>query len=86
MSNHVLGWLLLLLLLFLFLFVSLCVCVQYDPKDSPMNNVNLPDSLLSRFDLLFIVLDTVDPEIVRGATCSPSPLPVGSQRIRSRGA
>jgi DNA replication licensing factor MCM3 len=38
---------------------------QYDTSMPPMNNVNLPDSLLSRFDLLFIVLDAVDPEVVR---------------------
>jgi DNA replication licensing factor MCM3 len=38
--------------------------VQYDSKLPVMVNVNLPDSLLSRFDLMFIVLDTGDPEIV----------------------
>ena len=32
---------------------------QYNPYETPMNNIGLPDSLLSRFDLLFIVLDKV---------------------------
>eukprot|EP00954_Amorphochlora_amoebiformis_P016617 1304496-Amorphochlora_amoeboformis.AAC.1 len=32
---------------------------QYQRSKSPQDNVNLPDSLISRFDLLFIVLDKV---------------------------
>ena len=35
---------------------------QYDPNRPPMHNIGLPDSLLSRFDLLFIVLDKKEPE------------------------
>lgn len=38
---------------------------QYAPTESPQYNIGLPDSLLSRFDLLFIVLDQSDPEIDR---------------------
>lgn len=38
---------------------------QYNPYHTPMENIGLPDSLLSRFDLLFIVLDKMDPEIDR---------------------
>ncbi|XP_077559687.1 minichromosome maintenance 3 [Haemaphysalis longicornis] len=35
---------------------------RYDQYKSPMENIGLQDSLLSRFDLLFIVLDKMDPE------------------------
>lgn len=38
---------------------------QYDRSLTPTKNIGLPDSLLSRFDLLFIVLDQMDPEIDR---------------------
>lgn len=34
---------------------------QYDKTRRPTENIGLPDSLLSRFDLLFIVLDQLDP-------------------------
>ncbi|KAI7827838.1 MCM2/3/5 family-domain-containing protein [Kickxella alabastrina] len=33
---------------------------RYDPKRPPHHNIALPDSLLSRFDLLFIVTDSMD--------------------------
>lgn len=35
---------------------------RYDPYKTPMDNIGMQDSLLSRFDLLFIVLDQMDPE------------------------
>eukprot|EP01041_Mallomonas_annulata_P000460 gene460-847_t len=38
---------------------------QYDRTRRPQENIGLPDSLLSRFDLLFIVLDQLDPSIDR---------------------
>ena len=38
---------------------------QYDRSRRPQENIGLPDSLLSRFDLLFIVLDQLDPALDR---------------------
>ncbi|XP_031481612.1 DNA replication licensing factor MCM3 homolog 3 [Nymphaea colorata] len=38
---------------------------SYDRSLTPTKNIGLPDSLLSRFDLLFIVLDQMDAEIDR---------------------
>jgi len=35
---------------------------QYNRQKKPTENIGLPDSLLSRFDLLFIVLDHMNPE------------------------
>ncbi|CAH1247849.1 MCM3 [Branchiostoma lanceolatum] len=35
---------------------------RYDQYKTPMDNIGMQDSLLSRFDLLFIVLDKMDPE------------------------
>lgn len=35
---------------------------RYDQYKTPMENIGLQDSLLSRFDLLFVVLDKMDPE------------------------
>ena len=35
---------------------------QYDDYKAPMDNIGMQDSLLSRFDLIFVVLDEMDPE------------------------
>ena len=35
---------------------------QYNRERRPQENIGLPDSLLSRFDLLFLVLDAREPE------------------------
>jgi len=66
---------------------------QYDKTRRPQENIGLPDSLLSRFDLLFIVLDQLDPALDRrlsehvlkshqwrrpGTVMEPEPLNQGS--------
>ncbi|ODQ79841.1 hypothetical protein BABINDRAFT_161523 [Babjeviella inositovora NRRL Y-12698] len=33
---------------------------RYNPRISPVENINLPAALLSRFDILFLILDTPD--------------------------
>lgn len=38
---------------------------EYDTSLGSGKNINLPDSLLSRFDLVFIVLDHNDSELDR---------------------
>merc|ERR1719316_2197167 len=35
---------------------------RYDPYISPVENMDLPPALLSRFDLIFLLLDTIDEE------------------------
>jgi DNA replication licensing factor MCM7 len=45
---------------------------RYNPKISPVENINLPAALLSRFDVLFLILDTPardsDEELARHVT------------------
>ena len=35
---------------------------RYNPKVSPVENINLPAALLSRFDLMFLILDKASRE------------------------
>lgn len=35
---------------------------RYDPFKTPMENIAMQDSLLSRFDLIFVILDNIEPE------------------------
>lgn len=63
----------------------------YDDNLPPHRNIHLPDSLLSRFDLLFIIRDNTSPEIDRRVcttahspsrlllyygSCTPAQLPI----------
>ncbi|CBY19279.1 unnamed protein product [Oikopleura dioica] len=38
---------------------------RYNQYKTPMENIAMPDSLLSRFDLLFVIIDTAEPELDR---------------------
>ena len=37
---------------------------RYDRRRSPAENINLPPALLSRFDLMWLILDKVEAESV----------------------
>lgn len=37
---------------------------RYDPRRSPTENINLPAALLSRFDLMWLILDKKNAEMV----------------------
>ena len=37
---------------------------RYDPRRSPTENINLPAALLSRFDLMWLILDKKNAESV----------------------
>ena len=39
-----------------------CPPSQYDEYKTPMDNIGMQDSLLSRFDVIFVVLDEMDPD------------------------
>ena len=52
---------------------------QYDRKRRIQENIGLPDSLLSRFDLLFVVLDQLDPGTDRRIAAHV----IGGHRYRS---
>lgn len=38
---------------------------RYNKRESVQKNINLPAALLSRFDLIFILLDHIDPILDR---------------------
>ena len=38
---------------------------RYDPSRSPADNIALPAALLSRFDLMWLILDRPDPDQAR---------------------
>jgi len=46
-----------------FVHLTVCFSAQYDQYKTPMENIGLQDSLLSRFDLLFVMLDIIDNEL-----------------------
>ena len=41
---------------------SIKVYRRYDSFKTPMENIAMQDSLISRFDLIFVILDTIEPE------------------------
>ncbi|KAJ1669868.1 MCM DNA helicase complex subunit [Coemansia sp. RSA 25] len=67
---------------------------RYDPRRAPHHNIALPDSLLSRFDLLFIVTDAMDEardrlisaHVLRMHRYVPPGLEIGQPISESRGS
>ena len=42
---------------------------RYDPRRSPAENIALPAALLSRFDLMWLILDKADQDQVPSPSC-----------------
>ena len=66
---------------------------SYNKDKKPNENIGLPDSLLSRFDLLFILLDTVEvmpallqTPLVRAWDASCPPIPSSRTPPQTRAA
>ena len=55
---------------------------RYDVKRSPTDNINLPAALLSRFDLMWLILDKKDSEAV--SHCMPACAGPGVRSTRLR--
>ncbi len=54
---------------------SRCWCRRYNPRRSPSENINLPQALLSRFDILFLLMLVTCALLLACRTlapCSPS--------------
>lgn len=58
---------------------------RYDVRKSPVENINLPAALLSRFDLMWLMLDKKDPDVVSPTSSAQSSSQTLALRLLPRG-